>query len=304
MSSHVTQTSAGPAQQEAEAGGQIGAASLWSDAWGQLRRNPLFVTSALLVLFFIVVAIAPGLFTNADPRAQNLANALQGPSSSAWFGTDRLGRDYFARVIYGARPSITIGLLAAFGSAVVGLVLGTIAAYYGRWRDAVISRVIDIFFALPFLLGAIVVMTVIGNRTVTIVAMVLVLFTWPIKARLMRSSVIAAKEADYVSAARALGASDFRIMFRHLLPNSIAPLVVYTTVSIGLIIAAEATLTFLGVGLRIPAISWGLQLADGRTLLLQHPHLLLFPGIFVFLTIFAFILMGDALRDALDPRLR
>jgi oligopeptide transport system permease protein len=258
----------------------------------------------LLVVLFVVMAIAPQLFTSVDPRASDLSRSLQGPSASAWFGYDIHGRDYYSRVIYGARPSIAIGLLGAGGAALVGLVLGLIAGYFGGWRDSVISRVVDIVFALPFLLGAIVVMTVVGNRTVPIVALVLIAFTWPITTRLMRSSVIAAREADYVNAARALGASNVRIMMRHLLPNSIAPLVVYSTVAVGLIIAAEATLTFLGVGLRVPAISWGLQLADGRLQLLQNPHLLLFPGLFVFVTIFAFVLMGDALRDALDPKLR
>lgn len=292
------------AQEQAAAGGQVSTASLWGDAWHQLRRNPFFVISALLVLLFIVMAIAPQLFTSADPRACNLSNSLQRPSAEHWFGFDLQGCDYYARVIYGARASITVGLLVTAGAALIAVVLGSMAGYYGGVRDSVISRFADFVFALPFLLGAIVFLSVIERRGIREVAFVLIVFIWPIMTRLMRSAVIAARENDYVAAARALGASDFRIIRKHILPNAIAPVVVYATVLIGLIIAAEATLTFLGVGLQLPAISWGLQLSNARTRLLTDPHLLLFPGIFVAFTVFAFVLMGDALRDALDPKLR
>lgn len=280
------------------------AASLWGDAWRQLRRNPFFVLSALLVLLFIVMSIAPQLFTGADPRACNLANSLQRPSADHWFGYDLQGCDYYARVVYGARASIAVGLLVTAGSALIGLVLGLLAGYYGRWSDSVISRAADMVFAIPFLLGAIVFLNVIENRGIPQVALVLIVFSWPLMTRLMRSSVIAAKSNDYVAAARALGASDVRIMWKHILPNAIAPLVVYSTVFVGIIIAAEAALTFLGVGLQLPAISWGLQLSGAQTRLLTDPHLMFFPGVFVALTVFAFVLMGDMLRDALDPKLR
>jgi oligopeptide transport system permease protein len=292
------------AQEQAAAGGQIATASLWGDAWHQLRRNPFFVISALLVVLFVVMAIAPQLFTSADPRACNLSNSLGRPSADHWFGFDLQGCDYYARVIYGARASIAVGLLVTAGGALIAVVLGAVAGYYGGARDAMISRFADFVFALPFLLGAIVFLSVIERRGIFEVAFVLVVFTWPTMTRLMRSAVISAKENDYVSAARALGASDFRVMRRHILPNAIAPVVVYSTVFVGLIIAAEASLTFLGVGLQLPAISWGLQLSNARARLLTDPHLLLFPGIFVALTVFAFVLMGDALRDALDPKLR
>lgn len=280
------------------------AASLWGDAWRQLRRNPFFVLSATLVLLFIVMAIAPQLFTGANPRACNLANSLQRPSGDHWFGYDLQGCDYYARVVYGARASIAVGLLVTAGSALIGIVLGLLSGYYGRWSDSIISRAADMVFAIPFLLGAIVFLNVIESRGIPEVAFVLIVFSWPIMTRLMRSSVIAAKSNDYVSAARALGASDLRIMWRHILPNAIAPLVVYATVFVGIIIAAEAALTFLGVGLQLPAISWGLQLSGAQTRLLTDPHLMFFPGVFVALTVFAFVLMGDMLRDALDPKLR
>lgn len=292
------------AQEQAAAGGSVETASLWGDAWRQLRRNPFFVVSALLVLVFVAMDIAPQLFTGADPRACNLANSLQRPSADHWFGFDLQGCDYYARVIYGARTSISIGLLVTITSVIIAVLFGAVAGYYGGARDAVISRFADFVFALPFLLGAIVFLAVIERRGIFEVAFVLVVFTWPTMTRLMRSAVISAKENDYVAAARALGASDLRIMRKHILPNAIAPVVVYATVFVGLIIAAEATLTFLGVGLQLPSISWGLQLSGARTRLLTDPHLLFFPGIFVALTVFAFVLMGDALRDALDPKLR
>lgn len=292
------------AQEQAAAGGAVATASLWGDAWYQLRRNPFFVVSALLVLVFIVMSVAPQLFTGTDPRACSLANSLQRPSADHWFGFDLQGCDYYARVIYGARTSISIGLLVTGSAVIIAVLFGAVAGYYGGARDAVISRFADFVFALPFLLGAIVFLSVIERRGIFEVTFVLVVFTWPVMTRLMRSAVIAAKENDYVAAAKALGANDFRIMRKHILPNAIAPVVVYATVFVGLIIAAEAALTFLGVGLQLPSISWGLQLAGARTRLLTDPHLLFFPGIFVAVTVFAFILMGDALRDALDPKLR
>lgn len=292
------------AQEQAAAGGAVDAASLWGDAWRQLRRNPFFVVSALFVLVFIVMAIAPQLFTGTDPRSCNLANSLQRPSADHWFGFDLQGCDYYARVIYGARTSIAIGLLVTAGAALIAVIFGTTAGYYGGARDSVISRIADFVFALPFLLGAIVFLSVIERRGILEVAFVLIVFIWPTLTRLMRSSVIAARNNDYVAAARALGASDFRVMRKHILPNALAPVVVSATVLVGLVTAAEASLTFLGVGLQLPSISWGLQLSGARTRLLTDPHLLFFPGLFVALTVFAFVLMGDALRDALDPKLR
>lgn len=278
--------------------------SLWGDAWRDLRRSPMFISASILILIFIVMAVAPGLFTNADPRACFLGDSLQRPSGAHWFGTDIQGCDYYARVIYGARTSIAVGLLVTVGAVLIGMVLGLIAGYYGGAVDSVVSRLVDMVFALPFLLGAIVFLNVIESRGVPQVAFVLIVFTWPIMTRLMRSSVIAVKSNEYVAAARALGANDGRIMRKHILPNALAPLFVYAAVFVGLIIAAEATLTFLGVGVQLPSISWGLQLANAQSRILTDPHLILFPAAFVGLTVFAFVVLGDALRDALDPKLR
>lgn len=279
-------------------------ASLWSDAWYQLRRSPIFLLSAVLILLVIVIAVFPQWFASGDPFASNLSRSLERPSAEHWFGFDLQGRDYYTRVIYGARASITVGLLVVLSASLIAVTLGSIAGYYGGWADAVIARITDVFFALPTILGGLVLLTVLPSRGVPQVALVLALLGWPTMLRLMRSSVLSAAQSDYVLAARALGASDLRIMRRHILPNAITPVLVYATIFVGIIISAEAALTFLGVGLQTPAISWGLMISNAQTRLLQAPHLLLFPGAFLSVTVFSFILMGDALRDALDPKLR
>lgn len=278
--------------------------SLWGDAWKELRRKPLFIISASLVAVLIVMAAFPGLFTSIDPRECSLTNSLLRPSSEHWFGTDLQGCDYFARTIYGTQVSITIGLIVTVFSTLIALIGGSIAGYYGGAVDSIIARVTDVWFAIPYILGGIVILTLFGERGIFQVSLVLVVLGWPTMLRLARSAVLSVKEEDYVDAARALGASDFRIIRRHILPNSLAPVIVYATITIGVVIAAEAALSFLGVGLQLPAISWGLMISVAQNRILTAPHLLLFPGLFLSVTVFSFILMGDALRDALDPKLR
>jgi oligopeptide transport system permease protein len=291
---------------KAQAAGDLSGrrASLWADAWRELRHNPLFVVSALLMSVFVVMAAVPRLFTGADPRNCDLSRSLQRPSAEHWFGYDVLGCDYYARVIYGARVSITIGITVTVCAVFIALILGSLAGYYGGLVDTVIARITDIIFGLPFVLGAIVILSVVSDRSLFWVSVVLIVLGWTTMTRLMRSSVLGVRDMDYVKAAKALGASDFRLLTRHVLPNAIAPMIVYATIYVGIIIAAEATLSFLGVGLQLPAISWGLMISDAQTRVLSAPHLLFFPGVFLSLTVLAFILMGDALRDALDPKLR
>ena len=279
-------------------------ASLWSDAWRQLRRNPFFIVSALLILVLIVMAIRPSLFTSADPLECHLRDSLVRPTGGHPFGFDLQGCDYLSRVIYGARVSISIGVLVTLGSLILAVVLGSIAGYYSGKTDAVIARVTDIWFAIPTILGAIVFLSVIGTRTIWSVGAALILLGWPTMMRLMRSSVLSIKEMDYVMAAKSLGAGDFRILRRHIFPNAIAPVIVYATITVGIVIAAEAALSFIGVGLQLPALSWGLMISTAQDRILRAPHLLLFPGLFLSVAVFGFILMGDALRDALDPKLR
>jgi oligopeptide transport system permease protein len=281
-----------------------GGASLWSDAWLELRKNPLFIISSLLIVVVLLMTFFPGLFTDIDPRDCSLSRSLQTPSSEHWFGTDLQGCDYYARTIYGARASIVVGITTvAIGSA-IAVTIGSLAGYYRGWVDGVISRTADVFFAIPVILAGLVLLSVLPRRGTMEISLVLGAFGWPAMMRLMRSSVLSVAEADYVQAARALGANDGRILRRHILPNAVTPVIVYGTIFVGIIIAAEATLTFLGVGLQLPSISWGLMISLAQRRLLQAPHLLLFPGLFLSVTIFAFILMGDALRDAFDPKLR
>jgi oligopeptide transport system permease protein len=279
-------------------------ASLSADAWRELRRNPLFIVSTVLILIMVLMAAFPQLFTRQDPRTCDLANSRQGPTSGHWFGYDIQGCDYYANVVYGARPSITIGIVVTAVSALIAIVLGSAAGYYGGGLDSVLSRVTDIFFGIPFIVGAIVLLNTLPVRSVWTVCAALVVFGWMTLTRLMRASVISARDMDYVNAARALGAPNGRIIRRHILPNAITPLIVYSTVTIGTTIAAEATLSFLGVGLQLPAISWGLQISQAQTLFQQSPHLLLFPAAFLSVTVLSFILLGDAVRDAFDPKLR
>lgn len=199
---------------------------------------------------------------------------------------------------------MSIGVTVTLFAAILAVVMGSLSGYYGGWVDAIIARLTDIWFAIPTILGGIVILSLLGNRGFFQVAFVIIILGWPTMLRLYRSSVISVKEQDYIEAARALGASDFRILGKHILPNAIAPVVIYAAITTGVIISVEAALSFLGVGLQLPAISWGLMISGAQTRILQAPHLLLFPGIFLSLAVFGFILMGDALRDAMDPKSR
>ena len=287
--------------------------SLWSDAWGQLKRNPLFWIGGVLAVVIVAMALVPGVFARGvDPRDCDLALSADPPSAAHWLGVDQQGCDYLANVVHGARNSLIIGLLSVALVLVIGTVVGAIAGYYGGWFDGVLSRLTDIFFALPLILGALVLLRVgpstglpiISERGPGAVAVALSLFGWMTAMRLVRSQTIAIKSSDYVAAARSLGASSLRILVRHILPNAVAPVLVYATITVGVLIAAEATLTYLGVGLQRPAISWGLQINVGQTQLRTAAFLVLFPSIALTLTVMSFIMLGDALRDALDPRQR
>lgn len=301
---NVSETAENP-EAESATGEQLPRqASLWSDAWFELRRSPIFIVSALLLLLIIMISLFPGVFTNVSPRDCSLSRSLLRPSADHWFGTDVQGCDYYARTIYGARASIAVGLSVTAIAGSIAVLFGAMAGYFGGIVDTIISRFTDMIFAIPLILGALVLLTVLENRGIPQVAFVLGIFSWPTMLRLMRSSVLSVSQSDYVQAARALGAGSFRILRRHVLPNAITPVVVYGTIFTGIVIQAEAALTFLGVGLQLPAISWGLMISIAQSRLLEAPYLLLFPGLFLSATVFSFILMGDALRDALDPKLR
>jgi oligopeptide transport system permease protein len=267
------------------------------------------VISATTIVLFALMAAFPSLYLwyypgSTDPRACSLTDSVGRPSADAWFGFDLQGCDYYTQVIYGAKVSMIVGISTVVISGVIAIVFGSMAGYYGGKLDTVIARVTDIWFGIPLILGAIVFLNAIGTRGLMTVTLVLVAFSWMTMLRLMRSSTIEKREADFVDAARALGANTGRIITRHILPNAIAPLIVYSTITVGITIAVEATLSFLGVGLQLPAITWGLMINSSFRRILTAPHLLAFPGLFLSVVVLAFIVLGDTLRDALDPRLR
>lgn len=274
--------------------------------WRTLRRRALFwVCSAVLGLLGLISlfpAWFAGLFGQGDPRACDLADSALRPGGRHVFGTDLQGCDVYANVIYGTRNSLSVGLLCTAVSLVVALLLGTLAGYRGGWADRLIARLTDVFLGFPFLLGAVVVLTRVGSRSTVTVALVLALFSWPTMARLVRSSVRSVRNADYVDAARAMGLTDRRIIARYVLPNSIGPVLAVATIGVGAVIVSESTLTFLGLGLRAPSISWGLQLSSAQAYFQTAPHMLIFPSIFLTVTVLAMITLGDVLRDTLDPK--
>lgn len=279
-------------------------ASLWGDAWRQLRRRPVFIISATLIVILLIISLFPGVFATHDPRDCNLIDSLLRPSSEHWFGTDLQGCDYYSRTIYGTRVSISIGIIVVFFTTIIAMIGGSIAGYYGGVTDSIIGRITDIWFVIPTILGGIVILSLVRTRGIMNVSLVLIVLGWATMLRLVRSSVLAVKANDYVDAARAMGASNTRMIVRHILPNAMAPVIIVAAINIGVVIAAEAALSFLGVGLQLPAISWGLMISTAQQRIITAPYLLVFPGIFLSVTVFSFILMGDALRDALDPKLR
>ncbi|WP_433351030.1 ABC transporter permease [Microtetraspora malaysiensis] len=286
--------------------------SLWQDTWDILKHRKIFWVSFALLIMFLVMAAFPSLFTSKSPEYATLARSMEPPSSDAWFGYDLQGRDVFARTIYGARTSIIVGVLATVGTVLVGGLVGVIAAYRGRWLDSLLSRIGEIFLGVPYVLGAIIILGSVApvqsnpgkTMIMTVVIIVLAVLGWPVLARIARSAVIQAKHQDYVQAARALGAGPFRIVFKHLLPNSLAPILVYATITIGSYIGAEATLSLLGIGLRTPVISWGIAIADHTRYIRTGAHAMLFPAAFLSLCVLTFVMLGEAVRDALDPKLR
>lgn len=279
--------------------------SLSGDAWRDLRRNPVFIIAGIVMLLILSMAAVPQLWTNVDPTLCDLAHAREGTQPGHPFGFDQQGCDLYSQVVHGARNSIAIGLLVTAASMIIAVLLGTLSGFYGGWVDAIIQRITDIFLAIPLILGGILMLSRLGIHNVWTVSLALIIWGgWTTQTRVMRGAVLSVKNSDYVQAARALGASDARIMFRHIMPNAIASVLVLATLLVGVIIGAEAALTFLGVGLQYPAISWGVQLSEARSYFISSPHLMVYPAAFLTITVLAFIMIGDAVRDAFDPKLR
>lgn len=276
----------------------------WRETWDGLRRRPKFLIAATLIVFIVVVAACPGLFTRIDPSYANLDQSMLSPSPAHWFGTDLQGHDIYARTVYGARASIIVGVGATAAVFVIGGALGALAGFYGGLLDAVVSRVSDVFFAIPLLLAAIVLMQVMHHRTVWTVIAILALFGWPQLARIARGAVLEVRGSDYVLAAKALGLGRFRTLLRHVLPNAVGPVIAVATIALGMFIVTEATLSYLGVGLPPSVVSWGGDISLAQSRLRSGSAILFYPAGALAITVLAFMMMGDALRDALDPASR
>ncbi|WP_028269451.1 MULTISPECIES: ABC transporter permease [Arthrobacter] len=282
--------------------------SLWADAWRKLRRRPLFIISAVMIALIIIVALFPGLFTQVAPNDNcQLANSDGAPSAGHPLGYTFQGCDVYSRIIHGTQASLMVGVFSVICVLLIGVTLGAIAGFYGGWLDAVIARLGDIFFAIPLILGALVVSQLPfmrDNRGVWTVVMILVVLSWPQMARITRGAVIEVRNADFVTAARSLGVSRFGSLVRHVLPNALAPIIVLATMELGVFIVAEATLSFIGIGLPGSIMSWGNDIASARSSVRTNPAILLYPAIALSITVLSFIMLGDALRDALDPKSR
>jgi len=281
--------------------------SLSDDAWHDLRRNPVFWGAGAVAILMILLAAVPQWFSATDARSAlcSLTDSLAAPSGAHWFGFDKQGCDIYARVVYGARSSILVGVFSTALAGLIAVAVGLLAGVFGGWIDAVLARLIDVVLGIPLLLGAIVVAKSLATYDAGIgpVVLALGLLGWTTAARIVRSSVIAARDQDYVQAARMLGATNARLMVRHILPNALAPTIVVLTIALGTFIALEATLSFLGVGPKY-TISWGADIAEARLWIREAAHPLLFPAGFLTATVLAFIMLGDAIREAFDPRLR
>lgn len=295
-----------------------GTASLWADARRQLLRSPLFLFAMFIILIVVSWALFPTLWTdlakddcdirvNRTPPAW-MPGALPPGADPAvakdtLLGTTTLGCDMYSQLIWGARPSIQVAVVVTGLTALVGTTLGIISGYYGGLVDTIISRITDVVLGIPFLLGALIFLALLRSQSIWSVTLVLVALGWTQMTRIVRGSVIQLRDQDFIEAARALGATNPRIIVRHILPNALAPIVVLSTLYVGTFVAAEATLTFLGVGLELPEVSWGITIAQGQDLAVAgYPHLLIFPCIVLIFAVLSFIVMGDKMRDALDPK--
>lgn len=274
-----------------------------ADFWRRLRKNKLAMVSLVFLVALIMVAVFAPLVAPYDPYASDMPKALQGPSSQHLLGNDELGRDILSRIIYGARISLKVGLIAVSIALSVGMVVGSLAGYYGGRLDNIIMRFMDIMLAFPSILLAIALMAVLG-RGVENAIIAIGIVSIPEYARIVRGSVLSVKENEYVQAARAIGNNDLQIIFKHILPNVMAPVIVRGTLGISTAILETSALGFLGLGVVPPFAEWGTMLGSGRGYMFNAPHLVFFPGIAITLTVMAFNLLGDGLRDALDPRLR
>jgi oligopeptide transport system permease protein len=276
--------------------------SLWSDAWRRLRRNRAAVGAGVfLAVMSALTLAAPWLPGLADPTLQDLKLGAIPPSPGHWFGTDELGRDMLARVVYGGRISMLVGLVGTCVSLMIGVTWGAVAGYAGGRTDDFMMRVVDILYALPYIF-LVILLLVLFSKSLIMLFVALGLVQWLTMARIVRGQVLSLKNQTFVEAARALGAGDAAIIFRHIVPNTLGPVIVYTTLTVPAVILQEAFLSFLGLGVQPPAASWGTLVSNGSQVIALFPWLVIFPGISLSLTLLCFNFLGDGLRDALDPQ--
>jgi oligopeptide transport system permease protein len=274
--------------------------SLWQDAWARLRKNRLAVISGIVLIVVSLLCLIGPLFA-PPPDAQDLALYASPPSTRHWFGTDTLGRDLLARVLTGGRLSFAVGLCATLVSLVIGVIYGTIAGYYGGQLDNLMMRIVDIIYAFPFTIFVILLM-VIFNRSLLLLFAAIGAVEWLNMARIVRGQVLTLRKMEFIEAADALGIPKSRIIFRHLIPNVLGPVIVYTTLTIPAVMLLEAFLSFLGLGVQPPAASWGVLINEGSKSMEEFWWMLVFPGLALSITLFSLNFLGDGLRDALDPK--
>ena len=281
---------------------QTDGASLWADAWRRLAQNRMAVIATIIFgVILLLCLIGPLLFTQHSGETNDLANTFKKPSISHWFGTDDLGRDLFVRTLEGGRISLAVGFLATAVSLLIGVVYGSMAGYIGGRTDAFLMRIVDILYSLPFTIFVILLMVMFG-RNFILLFVAIGFVEWLTMARIVRAQIMALKDTEFVEAARALGYGNLRIIFGHLLPNILGPVIIYASLTVPAVMLLEAVLSFLGLGVQPPMSSWGLLIKDGAEKIDVYPWLLIFPALFFSATLFSLNFIGDGLRDALDPK--
>ena len=269
----------------------------------RLLKNKAAVVGGIIILFFILVATIGPSLVKTDPLAQDVLNKLQPPSKEHWFGTDNFGRDIFSRIVHGTGLTLTVGFLSVAVGGVIGVIIGIVSGYYGGWLDTISMRIMDVLLAFPGILLALAIVSVLGGSLQNVIIAVGI-FSVPAFARIVRGSTLQVKKLEYIDAVRSLGASDIRIIFRHILPNIMSPIIVQSTMRIATAILTASGLAFLSLGAPPPTPEWGAMLNDGRTYMHNASHMVLIPGIAIVIVVLAFNIFGDGLRDALDPKMK
>lgn len=283
--------------------GDLQASTLYRDAWHRLKKNKMAIASFIVLVILALVAIFAPLIAPYDPYTQDLSRMNEPPSADHWFGTDDVGRDLLSRVIYGTQISMLVGVVCEAICVPIGVILGALAGYFGGWIDSVISRIIEIFSSFPMILFAIAVMFILGPGVMNVFIAIGVI-GWTGLARMIRGQIMQVKEKEFIEAARASGASNMKIIFRHLIPNCLSTIIVVITLDIPGDIMLESTLSFVGLGVQPPTPSWGSMISEGRKFIRQNVWYSFFPGLAIMLVVLAFNTLGDGVRDALDPKLK